>query len=509
MKWRRTAFLVAVSVAIALFVFWIWDATTPIPLIEINWVAPKVVEEATSYDTDGDGYEDALVVKADQWWHLRIVDGQWQAEPLPVPSNYELVGLTFLNSPIFLFRDPQDLIWVMQYSDGWVLRLPKVKGSYLHGSRLLHDLDGDGREDDLVVKEGKIVRWFKLQTNGSLVLKDELSLPSYTYDEIYVQRGKLQSTGGQVMQIPDVDGDSVMEWVVIKSEANGETELELMTSRKGKTQRLKVPFVGYITTSLMPERFLKAMDINGDGWQEIILVVERDQRTFLFLLHYDGANWRNEIVPFQLVDDYPDISTMQVGPSKRLVLFSAYENECQMIWNDGRKWREQRWQFKGHSTLIWEEKGKWRMLIARCIWLSEYPLWQVLRKWCFKLRNWKLPVPIPPGTIDLAEVWEWDEKEFSWRREGSFALGGYPDMNYGDKALDLNRDGDKEVLVIEEHSLTFATLAVKVGRWRKRWKSVHLWINDPYSRPVFELSDGKRIWLVSVKHSNLQAWTLK
>ncbi len=144
MKLRRTAFLVAASVAIALFVFCIWDAPTPIPLIEINWVAPTVVENAASYDTDGDGYEDALVVKADQWWQLRIVDGKWQAEPLPVPSNHELVGLTFLNSPILLFRDAQDLIWVMQYSDGWVLRPSTFKCSPLHSFYLFHDLDGDG-----------------------------------------------------------------------------------------------------------------------------------------------------------------------------------------------------------------------------------------------------------------------------------------------------------------------------------------------------------------------------
>lgn len=76
-------------------------------------------------------------------------------------------------------------------------------------------------------------------------------------------------------------------------------------------------------------------------------------------------------------------------------------------------------------------------------------------------------------------------------------------MNYGDKALDLNRDDYKEVLVIEAHSLIFATLAAKVGRWRKRWKSTHLWVNVSYSHSVFKLSDGKRIWLVSVKDSNL------
>lgn len=51
---------------LALFVFCIWDALTPIPFIEINRVAPTVVENAASYDTDGDGYKDALLVKADQ-----------------------------------------------------------------------------------------------------------------------------------------------------------------------------------------------------------------------------------------------------------------------------------------------------------------------------------------------------------------------------------------------------------------------------------------------------------
>ncbi|MFN3422462.1 MAG: hypothetical protein ACK40X_12140, partial [Armatimonadota bacterium] len=192
MKWRRTAFLVAASVAIALFAFWIWDATTPIPLIEINWVAPKAIEDSASYDTDGDGFEDALVVKADQWWQLRIVDGQWQAEPLPIPSDYVLVGSAFLNSPILLFRDPQNLIWVMQYRDGWILRPSMVKCSYPHGSCLLYDFDGDGQKDDLIVEEKsarRFIRWFKLQTDGSLVLKDELSLPLYPYRKVYAWQG--------------------------------------------------------------------------------------------------------------------------------------------------------------------------------------------------------------------------------------------------------------------------------------------------------------------------------
>lgn len=523
MKRRRTVLLIAVSAAITLFAFWIWDTTTPIPLIEINWVAPKTIEEAASYDTDGDGCEDALVVKADQWWQLRIVDGQWQAEPLPVPSNYDLVGLTFLNSPILLFIDPQDLIWVMQYCNRWVLRPSKVKVSRLHGNYSLYDLDGDGQKDDLVVNESKNgqwfkSQWFKLETDGSLVLKDELSLPPNTTPlDIYAWQGKLQviKGSGEIMKIPDVDGDSVMEQMVILGSGTsyGEMELELVTSRKSKTQRLKVPFRWVVLDTLMPERSVKAMDINNDGWQEIILVGERNQRTFLFLLHYDGANWRSEIVPIRLVidypDDHPDIFTMQVGRSKRLVLFSARKNELQMLWHDGRKWREQRWRFKGHPTLIWEERGTWRMLIARCVKLDRYLFWQVFRKWCLKLRNWKLPVLIPPNKIYSAEVWEWDEKGFNWRREGSFALGSHPSFYIGDsEALNLNRDGYEKVLVAIGPYRTYATLATKVGRWRKRWKSVHLW-DDPYPHSIFELNDGKRIWLVSVKGSNLQAWTLK
>ncbi|MFN4180666.1 MAG: hypothetical protein ACK4I8_10165 [Armatimonadota bacterium] len=153
MKWRRIVLLIAVSVIFALFAFWTWDATTPIPLVEINWVAPKPIQDSASYDTDGDGCEDALVIKSDRWWQLRIVDGQWQAEPLPVPSNYELVGLTFLNLPILLFKDPQNLIWVMQYRDGWVLQPSTVKVDYCG----LHDLDGDGQKDDLTVMEKKKV----------------------------------------------------------------------------------------------------------------------------------------------------------------------------------------------------------------------------------------------------------------------------------------------------------------------------------------------------------------
>ncbi|MFN4180667.1 MAG: hypothetical protein ACK4I8_10170, partial [Armatimonadota bacterium] len=219
-----------------------------------------------------------------------------------------------------------------------------------------------------------------------MVFKDELSLPPYTGTgrDTYVWQGKLQVKGvvSDIVHIPDIDGDGVKELMASKA-SNGEVRLELMTSWKSKRQQLKVPLRSVVLIELMLERFVKAMDINNDGQQEIILVGKQNQGAFLFLLHYDGANWRSEIVPLQLVHDYPNIFTMQVGRSKRLVLFSAYKNECQMIWHDGRKWRERRWRFKGRPTMIWEEKGTWRMLITRCIWLSEYSFWQVLRKWCF------------------------------------------------------------------------------------------------------------------------------
>lgn len=509
-RWLLAATAIVFAVLVALD---LWDVMTPIPLVGIVWTAPKPITESVVCDLDSDN-RDELVIKADRWWRLSIVDGQWHYEPISIPAGWSIAFFSHeIANRVLLLHDLRGWLWALHYREGW--HWQRLVPFSLLSSGEFGDWDRDGQEDDLLVihDPNGPVWWFEFQTDGRAVLRDKLTLQKRSYlflSDIEVWKGKLRVIRQRqdydfvsTYPLPDMDGDDEEEIVrIVRTEP---FELELTASRTNKSQRLKVPMEWLENLARRSHELLS--DLDGDGRKELLLLGQWHKRIFLMLLHYDGISWRHEIVPFPIEDDDPDFVSlwvMQVGKSERVIT-----NGDQMIWHDGKRWRQRKWRFQETPDHLWQDSDGWRLAIFCYRWLDDYPLWRALRRWCLRIRDWGLPIPIPPGAIHWTEVWRWDEKGFDWRWEGNFPLGGYPDLNYGDRFLDLNGDGRKEALIVEEHSLTFATLAVKVGRWRKRWKAVHLWGNEPYDRTLHQLRDGKCIWIVSVKRKHVQAWTVK
>lgn len=543
---RRRKWVWLFAVVLALILGWgglnWWNEQVPVRIKQIAWTIPKSGGELKqgSFDLDNDGNEEVIVWSEEHVWWLRIEGDMWLAEKMPLKSAeiYNPWESEKLKVALITLRNGQ--LWLLRKRGKWVWQRLVENVRYA----VVTDLDNDGREDDLVVLKLHPkcqVLWFKVDADGIAHLLDTISLPKPAHNNIWLSDELL----GQAVEVVNIDYTIWVEgkdlkndkglWTCSREDLDGDGRADFVRTsrdwRKPLTVVANLSSQGKeVSTTLKKFSGIDTPffgDLDGNGWKELLFMF--DLRGFLIRLWIEGQQWRWE--QYRLGKEYWVSGTMRVGNRDWLLVWNKEKGRLIALWRERDGWKRKTWQFHMtpwstlHDPRIERDDRNWILVMTR-IWSPErHPFW---RRWlpiAERVRQSK--VPIPPFLIPLPmeerfrQVWRWDERKLSWKLEQPIheddLMLRKSGFRYGSVTpIDLDKDGQEEKLVYEDHVGGWGNLAVKLGRFWKRWQIYPLW--DGQHFPFAILNQKEKSWVVALDCVTyvdgktkriLRAWTLE
>ncbi len=498
------------------------DAGFP-KFLKIEWQSPVPIYYAIPCgDTNGDGRDEIFVSghsdhDATEGFLVSIHDGTWQVETVPIPQGWKPLHIhiwdlhknTWISTPL-IFEDPRNFLWVSQRRDGWQWqKLVQVK------YWMQTHVDGDGLVDDLIVEGAdQFMYWFDLYPR--VALRDKRRLPKGVswWELIRPKDRPRRQVDSPIrhfhalysLQLSDLDGDGKPETLIFH-----ECLLDICTSSEVTIKPTQLPTARIVLPfSLSPPALKLANtvlveDADGDGHREIVGIFRGKDRFFLMRFWFSAKGWQYEVLPTYIKDYLEGFASIRSG--RQIWFFVASQVAVEGFCRLPRGWRRKQWEFAGFTGFV-KDKETLRLVKVSSLWLSSNPVWNRLRRWSIRLRNWGVPVLILPYHLTFIEIWRWEPQGQKWVRE---ARKGYTNApgNLDVVTTDLNSNGIAELLLIEDHNRIWSTFAFQVGRWWKRWKFCYLWKPPEYLHKDFELWDGNRSWKVFVLSRNIMAVTLQ